>query len=241
MSTVCFAQEKQRHHNPEHHFSFELPEGWEAIPENDLPNRDRELLKDTFEKETVALCQKIGAEYFTTPYILVQFFGNGEINEFELDKLLVSNVGKSIMLKSREEMIQRLQKAEGCLPNPWKGAERINVEVDYDKDRHISFETAKLYHNNVGHIISTSVKLLGSHRMVALQCYADGEDAEGFLDLVDEVVDSFAYDEGYGFGEGEGVAPGLTKKLLGRGIWSWIWPILAISVFFWLLGRWAKS
>ena len=239
-ATASLAEGSHVYHNTDMHFSFILPEGWEQIPVDELSREDRKALERDFTSKTTFVCQKIDAEYLTIPCILVQIKSTEEVRETELEKLFLQN--KEMTLKVLRTNIEGIQKAEGpTMLKSWKGAKQVEIDAYYDKGKHASFETARLRHKNGGDIVLVTVKLLGSHRMASLQCFADGEDAEGFLDLVDEVVDSFAYDKGYGFGEGKGIAPGLTKKLVGRGIWSWILPILGISVFIWLLRRWAQE
>jgi len=240
LTTVCFAQEQERYNNQERHFSFVLPQDWEVIPENQLPSEDRELIENTFRKsKPVAVCQEVGTKYFTTPYILVLFRSTEEVPETEIEKVFRDQ--KDILMKNLKKRIELLKKTEGGFPKSWQGAKQRGVKVDYDRDRHISFEIAKLHQKDVGSIAVVTVKLLGSHRMVTLHCFADGTASENFLNVVNDVVDSFRYEEGYGFGEAKRIAPGLTQKLLGRGIWSWIWPILGISLLFWVLGRWARG
>ncbi len=242
LATVCFAQRQESYHNHERHFSFVLPKGWEYVPEDSLSANEKKAIERIWKhNKTVVLCQKIGADYFATPYIMVRFASTEEHSEAVFEMLWESEEGKAKMLEGQERMIKRLQKAEGCLPKSWKDAKRIQANIGYDVDKHALFQTMELHHKNIGRIIAVTVRLLGSHRITLLRCFADGKNADAFVELVYDIVDSFRYEEGYGFGESKGIAPGLTKKLLGRGIWSWIWPILGISLLFWLLGRWAKS
>jgi hypothetical protein len=239
-ATICLGQGQSRYHNSNHHFSFMLPEGWEYIPVGELSSEEIKTLKNPFKlSKTVALCQKIGAEHFTTPYIVVRFRSSEEMPEAAIETVFLEH--KEITVRNLEVMIGLLQNAEGCLPKFWEGAERKEAEVEYDKDRHISFETAKLYHKSVGEIVVVTVKVLGSHRMVTLRCYADGEDVENFLDLVNRVVDSFSYDKGYGFGEGKGIAPGLAQKLLGNTWQSWLLWAVGVIIVSWLIRRWVTS
>lgn len=240
LATVCFGQEETTYNNPNCHFSFDIPEGWEVIDVNDLPDENRESLRYTFSKPTVALCQKLGAEYFTTPCIYIQFRASKDIKEDKLHTLFSLDIGKGALRKGCEDMIQALQKAEGCLPKSWKGAKRIDVKVDYDKDRYISYETAKLYHDKVGHIISVAVKPLGSHRMVTFHCFADGEDTKNFRGLVNQIINSFSYEKGYGFGEDGGPASGF-KRILSRKVLYWTVPTVVIFVLLFVLERWARG
>ncbi|MHC4456726.1 MAG: hypothetical protein ACYS0I_06465 [Planctomycetota bacterium] len=240
-AATCFGGEQSRYYNSDWHFSFVLPEGWEYIHAEDLPSDYRKTIEKSFsfKSANVAVCQKVGAEYFKTPYILVQIKSSEEMSEVVVENLFLKN--KKFTLKNLEMMIELLQKAESGMLESWKGAERIGAEVEYDKERHISFETATLYHKRVGDIIAITVKILGSHRMATLRCYADGEDAENFLNLVSRVVDSFKYDMGYVFGEAKGIAPGFAQKLL-RNTWQslllWVVGFIIVS---WLIHRWVTG
>lgn len=240
-ATSCFGQTQSTYHNPAWHFSFVLPKGWEYIHEEDLPSNYRRTIEKSFsfKSTTVTVCQKIGAEYFATPYILVQIKSSEEMSEVEVEKFFLKR--RKFLLENLEMMIDFLQKAESGMLKSWKGAERIGGEVEYDKNRHISFETAKLYHKSVGDIIAVTVKLLGSHRMATLRCYVDGEDAENFLNLVNRVVDSFKYDMGYGFGEAKGIAPGWARKLLGNTWQSWLLWAVGVIIVSWLIHRWVSG
>lgn len=240
LATPGFAQRESRYHSSEWHFSFLLPEGWEYITEDALPSEYRKTLRNQAKSKALAVCQRIGAEYFTTPYILVLVRSLEEMSEVEVEKFFGDD--REFLLDNLERMIDLIQKGKSLrMLESWKGAERIGAEVDYHPDKHASFETVELYHQSLGRIIAVTVKLLGSHRMVTLKCYADGPDADNFLDLVKAVEDSFAYDKGYGFKETKGVAPGLIQGLLRKGITSWIVGLSVIALLCWLLRRWAMG
>lgn len=239
-AATCFGEGQSRYHNSDWHFSFLLPEGWEQIPVDELSSSQQKMLKKDFRSRTVAVCQKIGAEYFMTPYILVQVKSSEEVPEAVIEKLALEEREKT--LKVLEINIDRLQKGKHfSMLKFWKGAKRIGAKVDYDRDKHTSFEMAMLHHESLGDILAVTVRLLGSHRMVSLQCYADGKDSENFLDLVNQVVDSFKYDDGYGFGESKGVAPGLVRKLLGNTWQSWLLWAVGVIIVSWLIHRWVTS
>jgi hypothetical protein len=237
LATVCLGQEESTYHNPDYHFSFVLPEGWETIENDDLPVQEKSLIESTFEKSMpVALCQKIDGKYLSPPYILVLFRSTEEVPESEVEKLF--SQGDEIMMLNLKKRILLLQEAEGAYPNSWKGAKEQRAEVNYDRDRHILFETARLQHQRIGEAIAVTVKALGSHRMVTLHCFGDERSSRDFLDLVNSLVDSFSFDEGYGFGESGGLA-GTTRKL-SKKVWYWIGPGGVILILVLLLGRWAR-
>ena len=239
---VCFSQEQLRYYNSEHHFSFVLPEDWEYVPEDSLSANEKKAIERIWKhNKTVVLCQKIGADYFATPYIMVRFASTEEHSEAVFEMLWESEEGKAKMLEGQERMIKRLQKAEGCLPNSWKDAKRIQANIGYDVDKHALFQTMELHHKNIGRIIAVTVRLLGSHRITLLRCFADGKDADAFVELVYDIVDSFRYDEGCGFGEAKGIAPSLVQKLLGNTWQSWLLWAVGIIIVSWLIHRWVSG
>ena len=242
LTTVCFGQERVRYHNSENHFSFELPEGWEYTPLEELPSDYRQAIDNFFPKGGVwVVCQRIDNEYLEPPYILVQGGSTGEISEAVLHEMWRSKEGRDSFLRKKRDMIRSIQDAQGYLPKLWKGAELIEKEFDYDTDRRISFETLEFYHDSVGRIIVVTVRALGSHRITALRFYLDGGDVENFLDLVEEVSTSFSYDKGYVFGEAKGVTTSMVHKLLGNTWQSWLLWSVGIIIVFWLIHRWVTD
>ena len=242
LTTVCFGQEQLRYYNSKEHFSFELPRRWDYIPVEDLPVDIRESIDNFFPKGgALAICQKVGNKYLEPPYILVQGGSTREVSETLFDKMWRSKEGRDSFLRKKEETIRCIQNAEGYLPKSWKGAKLVEKEIEYDTNRHISFETLEFYHDSVGKIIVATVRALGSHRLAVLRFYLEGDDAENFWDLVEEVSESLKYDEGYGFGETKGVAPGLTQKLLGNTWQSWLLWAVGVIVVSWLIRRWVAG
>lgn len=238
LATVCLGQEVSTYHNPDYHFSFELPEGWEVIDHDELPADERNLIESTFEKSMpVALCQEVGGEYLIPPYVVVLFKDSKELPESEVEKIFSQR--EEMVMINLKRRIQLLQEAEGAYPNSWKGAKEQRAEVNYDRDRHILFETARLQHQRIGEAIAVTVKVLGSHRMVTLHCFGDERSSGDFLDLVNAFVDSFSFDEGYGFGESGGPV-GVTRRI-SRKLWYWIGPAGVILILVFLLGRWARG
>ncbi len=238
LATICFGQAGFRYHNSEEHFSFELPVDWEVTSLEELPSKYRQAINDLFPKAgAFAVCSKIGSEYLKPPYILVQGASTGEVSEAVLEKKW--RLMKGIDIK--EKTIESIQNAEGYLPKSWKGAELVEKNLDYYADRHISLETLKFRHTDVGKITVATIRALGNHRMVVLRFYLDGDDAENFSDTIEEIADSFSYDEGYMFGETKGVTFDITRAFTRNYLFYSILCVGGISILYMILGKWVRG
>ncbi|MHC4571058.1 MAG: hypothetical protein ACYS0C_03130 [Planctomycetota bacterium] len=242
LATLCLGQEGSRYHNSKEHFSFELPEEWEAIPLEELPTEHKQAIDNFFPKGgALGVCRKIGNKYLEPPYILVQGGSIGKVSETVFDEMWRSTEGRDDFLRKKEKTIRRIQNAEGYLPKSWKGAKLVEKGLDYDAGRHISFETLKFYHTNVGRIVVATVRALGSHRIIVLRFYLDGNDAENFTDIVEKIMESFSYDKGYMFGETKGENSGFIRAFTRKAIWYSILFVGGISILYMILERWVKS
>jgi hypothetical protein len=90
-------------------------------------------------------------------------------------------------------------------PGTWNRAKLANADSYYDADRHVYFETIELHKPNradAGSFIEFRAIFLGSHRQTSFRFVWQGDDPDGFREYAHSIVDSFSYDDGYGFGEG---------------------------------------
>lgn len=211
MATVCFAQET--YYDDIGHFSFRIPKGWEYIYEDELPSSHREQLKETYKARVLVLCMEAGADYLVPPYIVVTLEGyekpkasglvEQEMIPLDWEEHILSEFD---LYTSIEKRIKQIQEAEGSLPQHWQDAEVVRTDVKYYKTANIARGTAELYKEDVGQILSAIVKLQGSYRVATLHGYGEGDDPTSFRKAIAMVESSFAYDDGYRFGQdmGEG-------------------------------------
>lgn len=234
-----------QYHGDKLKFSFILPEGWERTPDDKLSEYYRFLLNDIRpEPMEMEVFSVSFADSLKTPYIYLE----SSIDTSESEKKLEENY---LSYKGREhEYIDNYQKAwqrnidrlrtgrRGGAPKSWKGARLIGTDFYYDQEKHAVFKTIELYHERVGKILYVRVRLLGSRRCTSLICYWDGEEPDDFLDLLDGIIDSFSYNEGYGFGETAGVITAYKKKASRKKFWLLVTVGIPIVIF--LLYRWAE-
>jgi len=232
LATVCSAQ--QEYSNSKWHFSLTVPEDWEVITEDMLLSEHTEELEIRFEDvEILALCQEAGDEDEKNS-MLVQARNIGDAKEGLVLEALYEDrlrsdqnwkVGKFYLKGFRADLIEQGQIAKKS---------KYKSYIYYDSDRHIFFEKIVLPRKRGGAIGISTVRLLGSNRITILSFNLYGEAPEDLLGLLEEVVDSFTYDEHYGFGEATGID---VVKIL----WYWLFPGFGTVIVMFLLYKWIAS
>lgn len=232
LATVCFAQEK--YSNSKWHFSFTVPEGWEVITKDTLLSNYAEELEIRFKDvEILAMCREVGAEDEKSS-MLVQARNVGEAKEgLSLETVfedwLRSNaqweMSNSYLKDFRIDLMRRGDIAKEV---------EYERQIYYDADRHIFFETVALPLKRGEAIGISTVRLLGSNKVTILSFNLYGRGVEDLLGLVKEVVDSFTYDEHYGFGEA-------TSTDIAKTLWHWLFPGLGTIIVAFLLYKWVAS
>ena len=261
---VSLACGQERYHSDKLKFSFVLPEGWQQAPDEKASKYQGSLSfldvrPDIIEMELFSVNF---ADAPQTPYIYLESFMDTSKSEAEKEEHYLSHKRMEeeytrYLLKNpqrrkemeqryarylpqyRQRRIDRLKEGKMGVPKSWKGAELKGKDFYYDKYKHAAFEIIELYHERVGKILYVDVRILGSRRYVKLKCYWDGEDPDEFRNLLNNLVYSFSFDEGYGFREGLGLVEGVMDKVppinyLRLGI------IIGFGIALFLLYRFAK-
>lgn len=235
---------QDQYHNDKLKFSFLLPEGWERTPDDKLSEYYLFIFDAVRDKMmAMELFSVVSEDSLRTPYIYLEGSIDTSKSEKELEEHYLSYKGREHEYienyqKAWQRDIDRLRAGRGGVPRVWKGARLVGSDFYYDQDKHATFETIELCHERVGKILYEDIRLLGSRRYVSLSCYWDGEDPDEFLDLLDGIVDSFSYDEGYGFGEIVGVVSAYKEKASRKKVWLLL--TVGIPIAFFLLYRWAE-
>lgn len=234
LATVCSAQEK--YSNAKWRFSFTVPQGWEVITDDVVLNNYSKLYETRFESSKIlAVCRKYGSEAESKKNsMLVQAEAIGEAKEglpmeVGYEDMLRSNSqwssSRSYLKNFREDLIK-----QGDVDRE----EEYNIQVYYDPNRHIFFETTALPLKRGGAIGISTLKILGSNRLTTLSFDLYGENINNISDLIAGVADSFAYDEKYGFGE----APAFD---IVKILWHWLVPGAGTLIVCFILYKWVAS
>lgn len=246
LASHCLAQQ-QIYISEEQHFSFIPPEGWELISKDEIPSRYEMMAKRLIIRQTrieAVLYPENNSQDAIFPCIIIEakIFEHTHSKEAEKDaKEEVERANQSDDVGKGIKSLFFFLKGDSVLvPRSWKGAKKIDSEVYYDAKRHILFDMVTLSNKEDREIVVAIVKLLGDRRMITLTCFWDGEDSQDFIDLLNEFVDSFSYDEGYGFGENSIVSK-LVQKSVGNTWESWVIWIIGGMVVSWLIRRWVAS
>lgn len=234
LATVCTAQEK--YNNSKWRFSFAVPEGWEVITDDVVLNNYSKLYETRYEgSKILAVCRKYDSEAESKKNsMLVQANAIGEAKEglpmeVNYEKMLHSNfqwsASRSYLKSFREDLIKQ---------GDVEREEEYKMQIYYDPNRHIFFETVALPLKKGGAIGISTLKILGSNRMATLSFDLYGENINEISDLIAGVADSFAYDEKYRFGE----APAFD---IVRVLWHWLVPGVGTLIICFILYKWVAS
>ena len=230
LPAACFAQ--QEHRDSKWHFSFTLPEGWEVITDDiELEGYalEAELRSDD---KIVALCREKGAAD-KAGSIVVQArtlgddagLGYEDMLEESLSSNYYRSVSQSYIFGFEKDLVDK-----GLA----KEVQTSKFQIWYDKERRVYFETVATPLIAGGAVCESTVRLLGSNRVVTLSFSLHGTDVEGPYELIEELVNSFSYDKNYGFGE----APA-TSVL--RTVWFWLFPGVGTLIVMFFLYKWVAS
>jgi len=221
-----------RFYEPNGPFRFVTPDGWTSVPMSKLPSEQLEALEEVFGDTIIAVSKLTEADYFISPYIITQFETTGTTSESKIEKLMLTGEG-------RDKVLAELEEGTAILTWVGEGAELADAYIEYNEENHAIITTMELDYRGAGNILVISAELLGSYRKTTMHFYADGPDTKHLPDLVAEIVDSFEYEGGYGFGGGLGV-PESTEEKMGLTaanmlIFGVTFPMVLMSVW-WAVG-----
>lgn len=217
--------------------SFEIPESWELISEEgDL--KEGRIIQHFFIDSNIATraTSSYGYEYNIKITNEVSPNRIEKKSEARLISRTTEPKKKEVLDKSVEFLLKKWKE----LPGNWSGAKLVNADSYYDVEKHAYYGTTELHKVDVGTMIDFYAQFLGGSREMSFTILWEGDDPDGFLDYAYSIVDSFSYDDGYGFGEG---SDGITLNLetASRSPHFWLLPTIGIILVIFILRKWAAS
>lgn len=200
MTNAALGQE--RYQNEVMNFSFTLPEGWEQTPTKKLTDYYLFLINSRSETHAVEVFSLKTNNRLKTPYIYLEAFPVKK-SDIEREKAFLVENSQERTDKFLKRRVTWLQDGTNSVIESWKGAELIEADSYYDKDKHMHVKTIELYNKRAGNIVYINARFSGAQRATVLTGYHNGKGSENFLDTVYAIIDSFKYDQGHGFGEGK--------------------------------------
>jgi hypothetical protein len=218
--------------------SFEIPESWELVAEDgDLKNGT--IIEHFFIDENITTRNtsfRSGHKY--------NIYLSTEVNPKIIDKkaearrISISTEPKKqeVLDKSFEFLLKQMKRQ----PGNWDKAKLANADCYYNVDTHAFFKTLVLNKADVGYFIKFHAIFLGNSRETVFKFLWEGNNPDAFLDYAHSIVDSFSYDDGYGFGEG---SDGITLDLetVSKNQYFWLLPSIGFIVVIFLIRKWASS
>lgn len=235
MTNAALGQERYRVEKA--NCSFEIPESWELISEEgDL--KEGTIIQHFFIDSNIATraTSSYGHEY--------NIKITNEVSPNRIEKKsearLISRTTEPKKQELLDKSVEFLLKKWRELPGNWDGAKLVDADCYYDVDKHAYYGTTELHKVDVGTMIEFYTQFLGGSRETSFTILWEGDDPDGFLDYAYSIVDSFSYDEGFGFGEG---SDGITLNLetASRSPHFWLLPTIGIILVIFILRKWAAS
>lgn len=228
-TAICYGQ--QEYENSKWHFSFTVPDDWEPVDYNDLTGKHIDIVKGYITPtslfnmvtgiakppDALAIYQQIDAEQDHTAWLIVHARTVGDSTdaippESKHEDWLTSDwrrrSGIDALLRMQHELMKREKSKK-----KWTSGDKRSFYMD--RKIHTLAEQLKISDPSGETFIFTKVTKLGSNRAVTLTFHAFNQDVDEFMDLMDELLDSFTYQEHYGFGE-------TTATNVMKTIWAWV-------------------
>jgi hypothetical protein len=216
--------EKKRiiYHNAEGHFSFVLPDGWVEFSKGQLSatansmsllGNKVEFLTGYYDKEK------------TSRYALIRIKENGWWSENKLQKMISDGTIKKA-IQDKEKIFKDL-------------GTRVAVNnILYDNKQHILYMKTEIG-SGVSKTIAVSAAILSGYGLVQVVTYSSESDVGSSSRYLEQIIDSFNFDKGYGYLDGQKKSES-SFSILPKSVAACILLFMTIHLSqYWKL-RWLK-
>lgn len=186
LSYQCFGG--QLYSNMNLDFSFELPDGWNYTPVEELSEDARKRLSRLYNSQVIVVLQKGDGEPFSYPCIQVEFKSLNRSTDSEAHREVFSEEGKRRLLESTERLSYLLTNFK---TGDFTLTESANKRFS---EKNAAYAYQAYQHKDGREFIVAVVKLLGPRKIVNLRCFEKGADTSSFLSIIDNVIDSFEFE-----------------------------------------------
>lgn len=182
--TNCCAQEQNILHSNDGHFSLILPENWISYSQDELKAENVQLKEIAGENAFFVhvFYKQVNSKLIAE--IHVQIDKDGRVPESDIQQNLLSPIGQSVL-------------AEGVEKSSDKGSVKSG-KIQYDKEKDIVY-TEMLVDNNGQKEMRISALVLSQYGYVTLSLSSLIKDVHSNLNDFFQIMDSFKFDEGYGY------------------------------------------
>jgi hypothetical protein len=201
----------ETYNDPEKHYSFLMPQGWQRMTSKEMEQLD-EFLKSTllgsFVQYDAGLRRRYGSSW-SYPYVLIQ---SQPVPETGMTYEQIEN-GLAWELPATIKLVS------GSLGD-WGKKTDLGSAI-LDRDRNLIVVRIAMDVGGVGKVQGLSVGHIGKENIISLHCYALDKDFDRYQNVFTEMNNSFQFDEGHEFTPAPGVSlnlpGGMLPVLVGLG------------------------
>jgi hypothetical protein len=190
-----------QHRDAERGFSFEVPQGWKAIPQDSIDRMTAELAKRTGASvHYVGGYQLESRDDLAYPYVLVQSIEVGGASVEDVARELGSAKLQGEIQKTKEKMSDLVQGAATGVPR-------------VDEKHHAVVITLDMTVAGGVRVKGVSFVFPGAKRAIQVHCYAESSEAAQYAPAFESIVGSFRFDPGNEYSP-HSIFSGVTRAAL---------------------------
>lgn len=221
--------------NEEFGIHFVLPNHWKAVDFGDLPLEKQQKLDRLYHPfKTLVISGLKDQNGLLLSRIIIQY-RKYEKSSFEKAKNLIqTEFGKEMMMTSAK------LNAEDVVGREIKQYNIVEIKCDFIESTNRAYGIVRYESSDKPNLIAMAAKLLCKDGVVNLRCFARGAEADGFVDIVDSIADSFQYNGSSNVVTNETSqmntemseeeAARVSREQTAKSIWKWVGIILTISI-----------
>lgn len=207
------------HGSIDNHYSFTIPDGWTQIPQTAIQEAIMIFSEDSIAKVDYefGFQKDYQGQYFTYPYLLIQPIDAPPLSKSEL---------LSIVGITPDEYNAIAEDFGKINTNVLDGKP---IQDFYLEDKHAAFTSSISNVPGVGEVNALSTVFSGLEGAVAIHYYSTSDDLTSDLIVYSNIIDSFEFDEGYGYQETH--KPSREEKVV-TGTLSYVFVLIICLVIY---------
>lgn len=218
--------------NDEYGIHFTLPDHWEVIDFESLPLEKQQGLNRLYRPfKTLAICKLKDQSNLLLSQVIIQYRGFEKVTFSEAKKYIQSQDAEKRMITSAEINVSDV------IGRDIKKYRLVETKCDFVKSANGLYGIVRYEGNDTLKVIGAEVKFLCIDGWVNLCCFSRGSEADRFVDTVNEIADSFQYDDNVLEGREisdevseSSASDNYVRKQTFKAIWKWGGIILIISI-----------
>lgn len=207
LSDQAFSE--RRYHSQEGQFSFRIPSRWQCnymdkwIPKNEIKEENEEY------KLVSLICMPKESRNLTPPFVLF-YTERCYLNGRQLENRFSSNKEQERLKNRKEARFEVVTSFHDWNLPIWQDAKLLDYSTKYDVSLHRNIESFIFLNSESKKMGIGVLTILGNKRITTLQYCLNSEYIDGtVMTNINEIINSFEYDKGFGYGQ---------KSLLPKGL-----------------------